>query len=133
MTAKHSRAQQALTQRYWKLPLGEWIGLSLAFIAIVLVFCLFFIRRHTVEYKLEHTFGVRSPEFFGSALALSAPVPIAGNKIELLENGDAYFPAMLEAIRSAKQTINFASYIFKSDNIGHQFRDALIERARAGV
>ena len=43
------------------------------------------------------------------------------------------FPAMLEAIHSAKQTINFVTYIFKSDNIGHQFRDALIERARAGV
>lgn len=40
---------------------------------------------------------------------------------------------MLEAIRSAKTTVNFAAYIVKSDEIGHQFRDALCERARAGV
>ena len=40
---------------------------------------------------------------------------------------------MLEAIRGAKQTINFASYIMKSDAVGHEFRDALAERAKAGV
>jgi cardiolipin synthase len=40
---------------------------------------------------------------------------------------------MLEAIRSAKKTVNFAAYILKSDTIGHQFRDAFCERARAGI
>ncbi|MFL6537249.1 MAG: phospholipase D-like domain-containing protein [Chthoniobacterales bacterium] len=133
MASSRRRASHHLSRKHGKFTLGEWIGATLAFLALVLIFCLFFIRRHTVEYKLGHTFGVRSPEFFGSALALSGPVPLEGNKIELLENGDAYFPAMLDAIRGAKQTINFGSYIFKSDNIGHQFRDALIERARAGI
>lgn len=122
-----------MSQRYGKLSLGEWISLALGVLAIILVFCLFFIRRKTLEYKLEHSFGVHSPEFFGSALALTNPVPVAGNKIELLLNGDEYFPAMLEAIRSARRTINFAAYIFKSDGVGHQFRDALTEKARAGI
>ncbi len=40
---------------------------------------------------------------------------------------------MLEAIRGARQTVNFAAYIMKSDGVGRQFRDALCERARAGV
>ena len=53
--------------------------------------------------------------------------------IELLANGDEYFPAMLKAIGSAKQTVNFATYILHSDEIGRQFRDAFCERARAGV
>ena len=60
-------------------------------------------------------------------------MPESGNKIELLQNGDECFPAMLEAIRSAKKTVNFAAYIMKSDTVGHQFRDALCERARAGI
>ncbi|MDQ3119849.1 MAG: phospholipase D-like domain-containing protein, partial [Verrucomicrobiota bacterium] len=122
-----------LNNRWWRLSVGEWIGLVLALLTIVLVFCLFFIRRQTLEYHLEHTYSIASPEFFGSALALSNPVPVDGNRIELLQNGDEYFPAMLDAIRSAKKTINFAAYIFKSDGVGRQFRDALIERARAGV
>jgi cardiolipin synthase len=102
-------------------------------IAVTLVFCLFFIRRQTLEYHLDHTYETRAQEFFGSALALADPVPIRGNKIELLQNGDGYFPAMLEAIRDARKTINFEAYIVRSDATGEQFVDALIARARAGV
>jgi cardiolipin synthase A/B len=133
MAKKRTRSSHWLNQRWWKLALAEWIVFSLGFLAIVLVFCLFFIRRQSLEYRLEHTFSVRDPEFFGSALALSDPLPIAGNKIELFNNGDEYFPAMLQAISSARQTVNFAAYIFHSDDVGHQFRDAFCERARAGI
>ena len=133
MPRKTDAAGGVLARCYWKLTLGEWISLTLAFLTIVVLFCLFFIRRQTVELNLEHTYKVSSPEFFSSALALANPVPIGGNKIELLQNGDAYFPAMLEAIRGAQQTINFAAYIFKSDATGRQFRDAFIEKAKSGV
>lgn len=133
MPKKRALSSHWLNNRWWLLSAGEWIGFTLAFLAIVLVFCLFFIRRQTLSYHLEHTFDTGSPEFFGSALALGEPVPIAGNKIDLLHNGDAYFPAMLEAIRTARRTINFEAYIVYSDAIGEQFRDALSERARAGV
>jgi len=133
MAKKRARSSHWLNQQWWRFALAEWIGLSLGFLVIVLIFCLFFIRRHTLEYHLDHTFTVRDPEFFGSALALSDPMPIAGNKIELLANGAEYFPAMLKAIGSAQRTINFATYILHSDEIGRQFRDAFCERARAGV
>ena len=105
----------------------------LFFLAIVLIFCLFFIRRHTLPYHFDHSFAVSDPEFIGSALALSNPVLTSGNKIDLLQNGDAYFPEMLKAIGAAKKTINFEAFILYSDPIGEQFRDALSERARAGV
>ncbi len=111
----------------------EVVAIALALFGIVAVFCIFFIRRHVIEYHLEHTFGVDDPEFFGSALALYDPVPVTGNKVDLLQDGDAYFPAMLEAIRAAKRTINFEAYIVYSDPVGWAFRDALIERAQAGV
>ncbi|PZR76818.1 MAG: cardiolipin synthase B [Chthoniobacterales bacterium] len=133
MATKRTRSKHWLNQQMWKLVLAEWIGLFLVVIALVLIFCLFFIRRKTLEYKLDHTFAVSSPEFFGSALALTNPVPQTGNKIEVLQNGDQFFPAMLTAIRSAKKTVNFAAYIFESDSTGRAFRDALCERARAGI
>lgn len=133
MAKKRAQSSHWLNQQLWKLAIAQWIALSLAFLGLVLIFCLFFIRRKTLEYKLEHSFAVSSPEFFGSALALTNPLPETGNKIELLQNGDQFFPAMLEAIRSAKKTINFAAYILKSDSMGRQFRDAFCERARAGI
>ena len=107
--------------------------MTLFFAAIIVTFCLFFIRRQTLEYHLEHTYGITHPEFFGSAHALADPLPVAGNKIDILQNGDAYFPAMLEAIQRAQKTVNFEAYILHSDEIGRQFRDAFCERARAGV
>jgi cardiolipin synthase A/B len=127
------RSSHWLNDRWWRLAIGEWIALTLAFLAIVLVFCLFFIRRHTIPYRIEHRFSVSDPEFVGSALALSDPVLVPGNKIDLLQNGDEYFPAMLTAMRAARKTINFEAYIVYSDAIGRQFRDTLIERAKSGV
>ncbi len=40
---------------------------------------------------------------------------------------------MLEAIRGARRTITFETYIYLSGSIGEQFAEALSERARAGV
>ena len=112
------RSSHWLNNRWWRLAIGEWIALTLAFLALVVIFCLFFIRRHTIPYHIEHSFSVSDPEFIGSALALSDPVLVAGNKIELLQNGDEYFPAMLAAIRAAQKTVNFEAYIVYSDDVG---------------
>ncbi|MGI8889557.1 MAG: phospholipase D-like domain-containing protein [Chthoniobacterales bacterium] len=116
-----------------ELEIMEWVAIALAILGLIAVFCIFFIRRHVLEYHVEHTYGVSDPAFFGSALALTNPLPVGGNKIDLLQDGDTHFPAMLAAIRGAKKTINFQAYILHSDKVGWEFRDALIERAKAGV
>ena len=128
-----ARARKKIKIRWWHLEWLEWFAVVLALLGVVAVFCVFFIRRHVLEYHLEHTFSVSDPAFFGSALALADPTPLGGNKIELLQNGDEYFPAMLAAIHDAQKTVNFQAYIVYSDKIGWAFRDALCERARAGV
>jgi cardiolipin synthase A/B len=56
-----------------------------------------------------------------------------GNRVEVFTNGDAFYPAMLDTIRGARETVNMECYIFKTGAIGEQFIDALCERARAGV
>ena len=56
-----------------------------------------------------------------------------GGQVELLQNGDRFYPAMLEAIRAARETVNFEVYIFEPDEIGRLFMDAFMERARAGI
>jgi cardiolipin synthase A/B len=56
-----------------------------------------------------------------------------GGEVTLLQNGDGFYPPMLDAIRNAKDTVNFEVYIFEPDEIGRQFMEAFKERARAGV
>jgi cardiolipin synthase A/B len=64
--------------------------------------------------------------------ATNAPTR-AGGRAEVLSNGDEFFPAMLEAIRGARQSITFFTYIYEDGKIGRQFLEALTTRARAGV
>jgi cardiolipin synthase len=56
-----------------------------------------------------------------------------GNRVTVLRNGREIFPAMLAAIQHAKQTVNFATYVYWTGSIAPQFAEALAERARAGV
>jgi cardiolipin synthase A/B len=58
---------------------------------------------------------------------------LPGNRIEPLINGDQAYPAMLEAIGQAKQTISFCTYIFDRDEMGAAFARALGEATRRGV
>src|SRR4029077_20599686 len=82
-------------------------------------------------YELPHGFTVSDPTFLPSALP--GPTMSPGNRLELLESGDAVFPAMLAAIASARKTVNIEAYIFWSGEVGARFRDALAERAAHGV
>ena len=122
-----------LEARPLAFQLRTWLWFCLGVAVVAVVFGIFFVKRQVVHYRPEHTFGVSAPEFFGSAHALSEPLALPGNKITLLQNGDEIFPAMLTAIREAKKSVNFQAYIFNSDGTGRQFRDALAERAQAGV
>lgn len=68
------------------------------------------------------------------AFARTAGAPlISGNYVELLKNATENYPAWLEAIHSAGQTIHFESYIVHEDEQGQRFAEALMEKARAGV
>jgi cardiolipin synthase A/B len=67
-----------------------------------------------------------------SGAFLNNPV-YRGGRMTLLQNGDEFYPAMLQAIRDARETVNFEVYIFEPDEIGRQFMDAFVDRAREGV
>ena len=86
-----------------------------------------------VVHRIEHTYGVQDPRFLHTMGVLLGPPIVSGNRYRLLSNGDEIFPAMLEAIRHARRTIDFETYIYWSGDIGKQFADALAERAKAGV
>lgn len=57
----------------------------------------------------------------------------SGNRIDLYGEGRPALEAMLEAVRGARQRVHLETYIFRADEIGRRFLDALAERAAAGV
>ena len=58
---------------------------------------------------------------------------LAGNAIALMRNGDEAYPVMLQAIADAKVSIGLSSYIFRADEAGRPFIDALIAAKSRGV
>ncbi len=86
-----------------------------------------------VETEIPHLYSVDDPQFLRSMGLMMGPTIVDGNKATELINGDAIFPSMLEAIRGAKKTILFETYIYWAGDIGREFADALAERARSGV
>jgi cardiolipin synthase len=86
-----------------------------------------------LERPVPHAYGIRDPQFRRTMDQLLGRPIVPGNRVTALLNGDAAFPAMLEAIRSARRSVNLESYIFWSGEIATAFADALSERARAGV
>lgn len=48
-----------------------------------------------------------------------------GNRVAPLRNGDAAYPVMLRAIKNAVQSVSLSTYIFKCDEVGERFVDAL--------
>jgi cardiolipin synthase len=86
-----------------------------------------------VREEIKPLYSASSPEFRQSAGSLLGPNFVSGNSITTLVNGNQIFPAMLNAIHSAKHSITFETYIFSDGEIAREFTEALAQRARAGV
>jgi cardiolipin synthase len=86
-----------------------------------------------IDQKVEHEYPVSSPQFERVVDVAFGPALTRGNRARALVNGDRIFPAMLEAIRGARQTITFEMYIYAEGAVGEAFTAAFVERARAGV
>ncbi len=109
--------------------------LVLVLTAILTILCLslFSTSEKEVTHNITHEYPVDDPQFIRTMGVLLGPAMVEGNKVETLLNGEQIFPAMIAAIRSAKKSISFETYIYWSGEIGKQFADALAERAKDGV
>mgnify|MGYP001199984514 CR=1 FL=1 len=58
---------------------------------------------------------------------------ICGNSVKVLYNGEQAYPAMLGAIRHAKETVFLSSYIFKADRTGQRFVKELAAAKERGL
>ncbi|MDB5392733.1 MAG: Phospholipase D/Transphosphatidylase [Rhodospirillales bacterium] len=58
---------------------------------------------------------------------------VAGNKVELVQNGRPTYDLMEQAILAAKTNISVESYTIEGDAIGTAITDLLIEKHRQGV
>jgi cardiolipin synthase len=89
--------------------------------------------------RREHESHVRVPdlgsleEALPSIAGLTGSPILTGNRVEILQNGDEFFPALLEDIAAARETIHLETYVWWQGEICQRIAEALAAKARQGV
>jgi len=73
------------------------------------------------------------PSFFPTLEAYASAPIVGGNRVDLLLNGEEIFPAMLDAVPTARRSVTLAQYYFDEGPVARLMAAALAERSRAGV
>ena len=135
MPAKRSGGQGWMGwTRAWRRLRAAQVVLVVGTLAVVgVLYANLASSERKVEQPIPHRYVTGDSQFVRTMGSLLGAGFVAGNRVTSLLNGDEVFPAMLDAIRSARRTITFESYIYWSSSVGRQFTAALVERARAGV
>lgn len=56
-----------------------------------------------------------------------------GNRVELLENGEQFFPCVFAAIKAARHEVIIETFILSEDDVGHELAQVLIRASGRGV
>ena len=107
--------------------------LFVLFIAAAIIAMFLMLAQDQVTLKVRSAVAAEEPRHAAYVAALVGADLTYGNDYHVLTNGDAIFPAMLEAIRGAKRRISFETYIYEAGEVADQFTSALEEAARRGV
>lgn len=77
--------------------------------------------------------AMSDPAFATTMEAYTNASLTAGNRVEVLLNGDQIFPAQVAAIHSARKSITYAQYFYEDGRPAVQIVKAISERCRAGI
>jgi cardiolipin synthase A/B len=84
-------------------------------------------------YTLRGEVDVAAPNFLRACEALTGAPVSYGNDVDLLVNGDQIFPAYLDAIRGAEETVNLLTYAYWRGDVAIEVAECLTDRATAGI
>ena len=90
-------------------------------------------RARVEERKLGPKLALEASALMRLAQSSSGFLPSTSERVQLLVDGVATFDALVAAIAQARCHVHLEYYIFDADVTGSRVRDALVDRARAGV
>jgi cardiolipin synthase len=109
----------------------SYAAIVVAVLATWLVFVLLFTP--ALEYRVRERLPVDSRDFLYVLQSTCQAALHTGNGVEVFRGGEAFYPAMVAAIRQARASVNMECYIFQRGRVADEVIAALTERARAGV
>jgi cardiolipin synthase len=116
----------------WNIVHDKW-GWAIGMGAMALFCHLIAPVEASPQYGLDHEFSIDDDEFLPTMAGATGVAFLPGNTLKILNNGDEFYPAMLEAIRAADASITVEAYIYWAGDIGREFAEALAAKATSGV
>jgi len=115
---------------YVRLPIIAFIGGLLALIVLTIAFW-------SAKRKQDAHLNVKSPAeiraLLPSLVGLTQSNLDGGNSVQVLQNGNGFFPPMLRDIAAARESVHVETYIWSKSEFATQFARALAAKARQGV
>jgi cardiolipin synthase A/B len=115
----------------WTGWMSPTVALVFLGIALLLVIVIWSMKRHRSP-KLKIECGASIEDLMPSLAGLSLGTAVAGNSVEVLENG-AFFEVLIERISAAQKSVHFETFLWQQGVLGQRVADALSARARAGL
>ena len=108
-----------------------WLSIAGGVFLVWLI--LVFLFTPGINYHLSQRTSIHEPDFLYTLQSTCQAALHHGNSVTVFTNGVSFYPAMLEAIGQATQSINMELYIFQPGKIADQFVAELSAKARQGV
>jgi len=101
--------------------------------AVIILLCLAAACTRVTTHVAVPDLKLGEASYFPTQEAYGGAPIIGGNAVEILLNGENIFPALVEGLRSATQTISYAQYYYEDGPVARDVAEALADRCRAGV
>ncbi len=123
-----------------KLPAVRGRKVEVSFVAATLyILLLFFLMVLLWSTQREHDSHVKVPDIakFEEALPsiafLTGSAILSGNRVQVLQDGDGFFPPLFADIARARQSIHLETYVWWDGEVCKQLAYALARKAQKGV
>jgi cardiolipin synthase A/B len=125
-------SRAAILVRIWKAIFYRRV-IAVILVALAFIVYLATPSEQSPSYGLDHDFQVESDEFLSTIVGSTGVSFAEANRVDIFNNGDQFYPPMIEAINQANRSVTIEAYIYWKGHIGMMFAQALAARARSGV
>lgn len=115
---------------YVRMPIVAFAGAVLAILLLGII--LWSVKRKPDTFlRVDDPGELRA--LLPSIAGLTHSTMEAGNSMQVLQNGDMFFPALFRDIAAARESVHIESFIWYDGKIARQLASLLAEKARQGV
>ncbi len=113
-----------------EVPIWLLVAMAVAIVGLSLVLW-GILRERKARVRIPNIDNME--EALGSIAGMTQSTIVGGNSVEVLQNGDGFFPRLFKDFKEAQETIHYESYVWWEGDICGEFAKVLSAKAREGL